>query len=487
MSDKNYDLLLSKYNILFSRYKDLKEQYTAKQTQWENEEVYFKHIDDLSRNLCEEILAKDKDEMVLGTDYSWSSIKTDVLINKAINAFREYNKKRTTLMRHIMDLAENRQFQIDSLQDQIEQFMVNGNVSNVSSMQKIVEDAKKNIAIEAAKDKAPNKVKSAAASGKVELIIEDSDEFDVDGEMKNIRTLIDKNEQAKLTSHSIPTQDSSKKKESVKKEKDAAIMSHVVDLLDYEERMTDGSWVVLDVIGTYGISKYPEIEAKAFEISDMRKTKIRVSVQVLYKAGIISQECLKLPLSPKCFIYTLSDIGLRLYKLKFKKDAVESEASKIIKEHDNLAHGYGILDVEKILVESGNYKSVSCFNRSEPIPLKDGHKYIPDIICVTDRYKEYIEYERGTHKQADFNEKCNKMTQVTRYLNFVTPNKDVLINKLIPQVNEWIRSRDARSLKNIKIRLSTALSLRDENMKNDSCWQVIYDLRQGSAPIKTIE
>ena len=91
------------------------------------------------------------------------------------------------------------------------------------------------------------------------------------------------------------------------------------------------------------------------------------------------------------------------------------------------------------------------------------------------------------HTQADFNEKCNKMTQVTRYLNFVVPNKDILIKRLIPQINTWIESRDARSLKNIKIRLTTALTLKDADMRNDKCWQVIWDLRKGAAPVKTIE
>ena len=79
------------------------------------------------------------------------------------------------------------------------------------------------------------------------------------------------------------------------------------------------------------------------------------------------------------------------------------------------------------------------------------------------------------------------MTQVTRYLNFVTPSKDVITKRLVPQINEWIKTRDVRSLRNIKVRIATALSLREGDLKDDSCWQVIYDLKQGSSPIKTIE
>ena len=481
------DLLLAKYNLLVSKYKELREQYTAKQERWSEREVYFKHIDKVARELCEEILAKDKDEMVLGSDYSWSSVKTDELIHKAKKSFQNYNKNRTELMRNIMDLAENRQFQIVSLQDQIEQFMTGNNIAAISSAQEIVERAEKKAEEKAAMDKAPHIAKSAAEAGKVQLIIEDMDEVEVEGEMKPLQDLMEQNEQARITAYSIPVNDSTKKKKKMKKERDNAVLAHMVDLREFEDQMTDGMWEILYVIGSYGLSKYPDIEAKVLKETDLRKTKIRTSMQNIYKMGVVSQEVLNLPLSPKCFVYKLSDIGLRLYKLKYEGDPVEAELDRIIKEHDNPNHGYGIMDVVKILEDSGFYKEVSGYNRNHAINVKDGKRYIPDIICVTDRYKEYIEYERGMHTQADFNEKCNKMTQVTRYLNFVVPNKDILIKRLIPQINTWIKSRDARSLKNIKIRLTTALTLKDADMRNDKCWQVIWDLRKGAAPVKTIE
>lgn len=489
MSSKQDEILLSQYNLLLSRYKELSEQYKEKLEQWSEREAYFKSIEQAARKLCEAILVKDSNEMKLGSNYSWQGLSIDEMLHKAANSFRSYNKNRTELMQHLLDLAEKRQFQIESLEDQISQF-ISGTSNTASpslSTEEIVATAEKKKQIEEAKDRAPNMVKAAAESGKVQMIIEDSDEVEIEGEMTQVKDLIEKNEQAKLTSHSIPIQESSKKKKKIKKAKDDAIMAHVVDLHVYEDLMTDSMWEVMRIIGSYGISKYPEIEAKALEETDLRKTKIRSSTQSLFRMDAILQEVLNLPLSPKCFVYKLSDIGYRLYKIKYGKDPVESELDKIIKEHDNPEHGYGIIDVVKILNGSGFYQEVTGFNRKNAITLKDGKQYIPDIICVTKRYKEYIEYERGYHTQSDFNEKCNKMTQVTRFLNFVTPNKEVLMKRLVPQIDAWIASRDPRSLRNIKVRLTTALALKDADMKDDSCWQVIYDLRRGAAPIKTIE
>lgn len=97
-----------------------------------------------------------------------------------------------------------------------------------------------------------------------------------------------------------------------------------------------------------------------------------------------------------------------------------------------------------------------------------------------------MEYERGMHTQTDFNAKCNKMTQVTRFLNFVTPNK-AAIKRVRVQIDTWIGTRGATSLRNIKIRLTTAQSLRGNNPRSDDAWMIIYDIKRGTAPIKCLE
>ena len=485
---EQYDILAEKYNILVAKFKDLKEQMETKQKQWNKRDKETKHVDDLTRQFCEEILAKDKKEMVLGKDYSWSQLSTEELVDKAAKSFRSYNKERTELMKNIMDLAETREFQIESLEDQIQQYMTGNDPGAAKNLQEIVEQAEKKQQDAKAKDKTPNKVKSAAADGKVDLIVEDDNDKMTPEEIQATAELMDINEQAKLTSQTIVTAESDEHKQQLEETRDAAITAHMVDLNKYIEKMNDTSWDIMDAIGGKGYSKQADILQYVMMSNQAGKTKLYESLRDLSAMLIILKEPLSLPLTPKCYVYKLSDIGYRLYKVHFKHNPVEAEVDKIIREHGNAAHGYGIMDVEKVLSESGKYKKIDSFNRNKPICVKDGKKYVPDVAADTGKYIEYFEYERGTNTQSDFNEKCNKMVQVTRYLNFVVPNKSVLTSKLIPQIDSWIATRDMRSLRNVKIRLSTAIALRDNNnMRGDGCWQVVYDLNKQIAPIKTVE
>ena len=124
----------------------------------------------------------------------------------------------------------------------------------------------------------------------------------------------------------------------------------------------------------------------------------------------LDQESLYLPLTPKVSVYKLTDIGARLYRKRYDKVPVESEIDRVRKEHDNLEHGYGIMDLERVLSECGRYREVHIFNRSRAITVSGNRKYVPDVVAlpVQGNFTEYIEYERGFHTQPDFNAKCNK-------------------------------------------------------------------------------
>lgn len=72
------------------------------------------------------------------------------------------------------------------------------------------------------------------------------------------------------------------------------------------------------------------------------------------------------------------------------------------------------------------------------IKLPNGKTYIPDIVAVhPKKYKMYIEVELGNTPQNDFNDKCNKMLQVTKHFYFVS---DIEENrkKVESEVSSWI-------------------------------------------------
>ena len=79
------------------------------------------------------------------------------------------------------------------------------------------------------------------------------------------------------------------------------------------------------------------------------------------------------------------------------------------------------------------------------------------------------------------------MARVTRYLNFVAPNKEVLIKFIKPKIDSWIETRTQESLRNITIRLTTAIAIRDAATQGNEAWLIIYNLNKGTEPIKNIE
>lgn len=476
MADAQYKTLLSKYNVLLARCRDLEEQNGVNTRHWKAEEERFKKVEDLARKLCEMILAKDHTEMVLGENRSWYSTPVDELLLRAMKSYKTYNQETTRILNAIQDEAEKRRSKIEGLEDQIQQYLAgNGFVAPIGKVDPAAgtED-----------DFAPE-VAVPAHSGKIELIIEESGDNSEEEDVKAISELIEINEQTKLTTNAVPLSDAADKVRKREQQRESAMMAHIIDLADFEKRFNDVMWEVLTVIGSEGVAKYPEIERKVMEAnSSVVKTKLRSATMELYRMKVLDQESLNLPLTPRVLVYKLSDIGIRLYRKRTGKMPVESEMDRVRKEHDNLEHGYGIMDLERVLSDSGRYREVRIFNRDRALNISGNRKYIPDVIAlpVKGNFTEYIEYERGFHTQPDFNAKCNKMCKVTRFVNFVAPNKTVLTKKLRPQVEAWIRERGIESIKNIRVRLTTPTELRVADPSD--AWLIVYDLSKGPEPVK---
>lgn len=481
MPKDDYLSLQHMYLLMKQRADDLQEQLTQKNEMMAARETSFKHTEDLIRELCNTILAKDKKEMVLGKPYSWGKVPVDELISKAIKSYKERNLEKARILSETLDLAEERRMQAESLAEQISQIMQSGNIADPDSVKQAIKDA--------SDSKGADSPVSPNVKNNVQVIVEEDKDaaIVVDGEMRNISEMCNIAEDVALTASAIPTVHSKKKNQRIESEREKAAMAHVVDLKIFMDKMSDVMWDVLYAIGTEGCTRYSEIEAEVLKKNgeDFRKSKIRIATTDLVKMKLINVENVKLPLSPRTFLHWLSDIGKRIYKAKYGKQPVTSLVEKVIAEHDNVEHGFGILDIEKVLNDKGIYKSISSWNRANPIPIENGRSYIPDLICKREKYTEYIEYERGFHTQSDFNAKCNKMSQVTRFLNFVVPNKDVL-KHVSKQIDAWVEKRGLKSVENLHVRITTAIAIRDVELGANSLnWLVEYDFKKGAAPIRT--
>ena len=171
-------------------------------------------------------------------------------------------------------------------------------------------------------------------------------------------------------------------------------------------------------------------------------------------------------------ILRLTDIGAMVYMVIFKRNAGKFEHERLSKEHDNAAHGYMILDTKSILEEKGIYYSVSMDRSQNTIQLHDGHQCIPDVMGLRTGEMDFYEVECGNHHQADFDNKLNKLARVTKCINIVGPNRNVVTKKLKKQVESWIEYNGRIDLlrRGITVRLTTITDL-----KNDK-WTYIYDM-----------
>lgn len=486
-SDREYQMLMDKYNLLVAKYKDLEEKMVTKQNQWSEKIKDTDRVENLARELCEDILAKDKQEMVLGKEYTWNKVEIVELIQKSKRVLGEYCKKRTDLMKHIMDIADERRSKIESLEEQINIMITSGSQKiTQKELEEQVENEKKK---EEALKNTSYDIQKKADKGDIKVTAIRMEKED--GTTKNEEDLIkdvfmtDASFMQPIPSSKpvITTPDYEDRKKKLK-DMMSVPKSHVIDLRVYIEKMNDVAWAILDEIGTNGTSAYKDIESAVADVNQAwSSSKIRTASYNMINSGIIHSQTLNLPLHPKMTLLCLTDIGQRIYKEKNKKAAVMSEVERVITDHDNAEHGYGMLDIANILRDSGLYTEVCTDRKPNTIKVPGGTTYIPDIVCKTEKHTIYVEYERGTHTQTDFNAKCNKMLNVTRYLNFVVPNKEVLEETFIPKVKRWVESKNTQSLNNVVLRINTAGNMKNCSLLKNEGWNAVYVFHKSLEPV----
>ena len=517
-----YEILFNKYNLAVAQAKDLQEQLSTKQTQWQQRNTDFSIIEKNVRELCEGILAKDSSEMVLGTDYSWATISVNELIIKAKRVFKEYNAKRTDIMSKLMDMAEDRREQIESLKEEIIQLKTRSSISSDISREEIEEQVQKDLkkkedkkaVMTASKTMSPaiqhaiqnneidvETVKNSLVSGEAFITGEDSDlDFDDDEieigtvvhskdglrtKLKSKETILRAdalrmNNMTQITSNSIPMTESQKAVKNRKELKERLNTEHsVVMLSEYEAKISDCGWILLDIIGKYGLSKISDIINKALEVSanniKMTKPKFISNIADLNNIGVITKEVVITPYT-KMYVYRLTSEGARIYKAKYGRSACLSEADKIIAEHDNLVHGYSIKAISEILEKSGVYKDVEIWNRKKnAITISGGITYIPDIVCTGENGEHtYIEFERDKWSQKNFNVKLNKMLAVTPTLSFIVGNKEIA-ESIIKKMVKWAKTKgNGGNMRHVICRVTTAKAIKGIDLSDNNNWMYTF-------------
>ena len=197
---------------------------------------------------------------------------------------------------------------------------------------------------------------------------------------------------------------------------------------------------------------------------------IRKSVQRLQSNGLIKTGEVNTGVR-RFNVLSLTPNGSLFVGKNFRRRPAESECEGFIREHARVHHGYLIKDVKKILDDKKIYDEISTERKKNFIRIGDGKACIPDIVCKRGDESFYYEVECGTHKQLDFNEKCSKLSMLTREIIIVGQNRQIVGGVLKRQVETWIEKAWASlAPKDVEVHLTTI-----SDLKNDK-WTYCYGM-----------
>ena len=251
---------------------------------------------------------------------------------------------------------------------------------------------------------------------------------------------------------------------------------HMIDLDKFMKDISPVMWLVIQTIGEQGINEQVEIknfilQKSVNDDSSINDSTINIAISNLMRMQILKR--IKIVCGNRWFyIFELDEMGVRAYIGKYSKKPVMSEAQKLIKEHDNIKHGYLIKEASMILKNKYDYESVSTSRKVNYIKLPNGKACIPDVTCAKKGQIDYYEVECGNHNQEDFNDKCNKYRMVSKTIHFIVPQNEVL-KTIQGQISGWIKSCGGHE--NLKkgdmvVKVTTMKKLLENK------WELVYDM-----------
>lgn len=376
-------------NFFEIRYANLESKYENLKKGKDLSDKEYKRLKGMSETLCKTVMSNDYNLNQLGGN----SILKGLDIYKLIDfAMTDYQKQRVQEMESMRQLADQIKMQgiiIESLKNQLKQVIAQGT----------------------------------------------QDISDVDIENSEI---IDNTQPSKPVTRFERDQHGNSEKIEPDVPAPSKLTLESVDV--YMTSMTEVMWDILESMGKVGVAKSNEITDYVFDV--LKKTYNRSNVQnslaTLKKMNIISAEQISTGVK-RYQLFKFTQKGLEMYRSYFKCEPVESEIDKIIRDHDNIIHGYTIKDAAELLLAYYDCSETIMDRNLTSIKLQGGKTYIPDIIASKrDGKKMYVEVELGNTPQKDFNDKCKKMLEVTKDIYIVTDVDEKLKSKIESQVSMFI-------------------------------------------------
>ncbi|NLT13302.1 MAG: hypothetical protein GXY05_03070 [Clostridiales bacterium] len=260
--------------------------------------------------------------------------------------------------------------------------------------------------------------------------------------------------------------------------------------------------LVLSTIGETGLYESSDIISACldkvkvvdfFKKDTATRRRYEYALQKLIKKGIVEKLDINNPLKHRYAAYRITP-GLEEAYEKFLSEKPVPSLLSGAKDHATLEHFIGVIELEKLLLKSGNYSFVSSKRSDCRLITLSNLEYIPDVIAKYSTHgggsgMAVFEYERNTHTQQQFEEKLNKAKGLNNIfkvqrsqINIVT-NNDVNADELKARVLEWIDKTGTDRLEHVIVRISTLTRL-DFNIQNDRLvndkrsWRWIFNIQK---------
>ena len=375
-------------NFYEIRYANLESKYENIKKAKDLSDKEYKRLKGMSETLCKNVMSNDYNLNQLGGNSILKGLDIYKLIDFTMTDYQKQKIQEMESMRQMADQIKMQGIIIESLKNQLKQVIAQGpqDISDVDiENSEIIDNTNMQPPVRYERDNRGN-------SEKIETEISSP---------------------SKLTLESVDT---------------------------YMSSMTEVMWDILEAIGKSGVAKSNEISDYVFDIlkRNYNRSNVQNSLGTLKKMNILSAE--QVSTGFKRFqIFKFTQKGLEMYRSYFKSEPVESEIDKIIRDHDNIIHGYTIKDAAELLIAYYECTDAIMDRDFTSVKLEGGKTYIPDIIATKkDGKKMYVEVELGNTPQKDFNDKCKKMLEVTKEVYIVTDVDEKLKSKLESQVSMFI-------------------------------------------------
>ena len=463
--DREFDALLSKYNILVTKSKDFRSRIDALDEEVKRLTEQKKHDEKLTRELCEKILANDKEEMRLGEEYSWGKESLESILGKTRKSYDKEKETNLRLSRELLKKAGDRKAQIDDLKWQLENMKKDEGTTQKSGTQEETKSEQ-----ETKKTETKETPKKSEITG-VEII--DNDGLIGPEEDAFLKADIE-NQKASPTITSKGKTGKERKKAQKAIRKHASIMTNIDELM---EKLDEEDKQIIIAEGQSGAMTVDSLWEQLGKTKFLNDTKFRYKITAL--APYFNRQKSS-NLNGNINVFELNDMGRMIYE-NLTGERAKSRLRILCAEHDNPEHGMCIMQLSGYFKQKKTedkkpiYKKVSIFHKGNPVNTKFGD-YVPDIVLEPKSGPIlYVEFELNTHKTVDFDKKLDKLNAITNKVTIVVRNAQ-MIQGMTDKIQGCIKRRQ-NSLEGhqLVIRLGTANNVKNmENPTKNDNWPYCF-------------